>query len=334
LIANGHWRIDAKKSRSRVTLTRATAKPLVLRVVTIDDPWGSWGGHDGEIKANHVNDVKTVWTTTATEVIERGPERAALWVRLAAGASWLELTFQLYRNDPAVVVRARAFWAEKAARLKLQLSTGGEAEFEVPGGTVRRQPCGEVPGGRWVRFGTGAHALTFASDALYNFDVTNATFGATVVRSCRYAANNRSTLTEQPSRPYMDLGEHVFQFALASGRTDSSTLAARLESPPLEAIVPARAGEWPRTGGVLRLSDGLQLLAFARAESSEGWLLRVQNTTASARTGTVDFLGSKVTLGRVAAWRIHSVLLQQTGHTWSATAVNAAEEPIRSNTES
>lgn len=327
-IANQHWEIKARKSSRQVTLLRGKAERLALRVLTVDDPWGSWGGHDGEAEANHVNHVNTIWKVAEAKVLERGPERAALWVRLAAGASWLELSFLLYRDDPAVVVRARAFWTKKAARLKLQLSTGGEAEFEVPGGTVRRSPCGEVPGGRWVRIGAGGRALTFASDALYNFDLTDTTFGATVVRSCRYAANNPSQPAEQPWRPYMDLGEHVFQFALASGTADANALAARLESPPIAAIVPARVGAWPRTGGVLRLSDGLQLLALAPAESKKGWLLRVQNTLTRSLTGRVTFLGVKLPLGRIAARRIHAVLLQRTGRTWRATAVNAAEERV------
>jgi alpha-mannosidase len=332
-IKNRHWIIRAKAGAAGIIFSsagtaRRRAVALQLRAVTMDDPWGSWGGHDGEAEADHINRVKAAWKIDAVELLERGPERAALWVRLTQGASRLELTVHLYRDDPAIIVRARVFWTEKAARLKLMFSRGGVAEFEVPGGTVLREPCGEVPGGRWVRVGQGPHSWCFASDALYNFDVTAKTFGATVVRSCPYATSNRSRRTERPWRSYMDLGEHGFQFALGDGEADPAALAQRLESPPVALMVPAGAGRLPRRGGALGLSAGLKLLAFTRAESPDAWLLRVQNALSRRVNGAAVFLGTKISLGSIPAGRIHTVLFQPAGRRWKAIAVNAAEEPV------
>ncbi len=321
-ISNRVWSIRAAVGAKTIDLARHT-----LRVITLDDPWGAWGGHDGEREANHINTVTAVWKIGSVQLLERGPERAALWVRLCNGGSWIELTFQLYRDDTAVVVRARAFWAEKAARLKLEFSAGGEAEFEVPGGRIRRSPCGEVPGGRWVRVGRRKQGFVFASDALYNFDLTESAFGATVVRSCRHTASYRSTPAEQPWRPYMDLGEHLFQFALGSAGTDPAKLAQRLESPPMTMIAPAQAGSLGRMGGVLRLSEGVQLLAFTSAVSVSGWLVRVQNTRLRSIAAAAVFLGTKLSFGRIAAGNILTVLLQANGETWNVTLVNALEEP-------
>lgn len=331
-IANRHRSVRAVRGATSIAI--GGAANVKLRVVTMDDPWGTWGGHDGEAEANHLTKVKAVWKIEAVDLLERGSERAALWVRLTSGASWLELTLQLYRGDPAVVVRSRVFWVEKAARLKLEFSTDGAAEFEVPGGTVRRQPCGEVPGGRWVRVGEGRRALVLASDALYNFDVTAKNFSATVVRSCRYAANNHSTPAEQPWRPYMDLGEHAFQFALGGGGADPAALAQRLESPLIAAIMPAHTGKFGRTGSVLRLSAGLELRVFTRAASGDGWLLRVQNTSPRSVAATAFFLGTKISLGRIAVGRIYTARLRPGGATWQVVAVNAAEEPVPAPTDS
>jgi alpha-mannosidase len=330
-ISNRHRGIRATLGGTSISLfgTSKNARRLGLRIVTVDDPWGSWGGHDGEVEANHIDRVTAVWKITAVEVLERGPERAALWVRLAEGDSWMELTFQLHRDDSAVVVLSRVFWAKKAARLKLEFSTGGKAEFEVPGGAVQREPCGDVPGGRWVRVGKGPHTFVFASDALYNFDVTASKFGVTVVRSCRYAASNRSTSSEQLSRPYMDLGEHLFQFALEKSDADPAALSQRIESPPLTLAVPSRAGPLGRTGSVLKLSPGLQLLAFTRAESMDGWLLRVQNTLTRVATATAILLTVEVPLGRILPGRIQTMILQPTRKQWKVTLVNAAEESLR-----
>lgn len=327
-IANSHWRIATTTGAHAISLTHAE-KRLALRALSVDDSWGSWGGHDGEKEAEHVNRVTTVWTIAAAQVLERGPERAALWVKLTAEASWLELTFLLYRDDPAIVVRARAFWTEKAARLKLEFSpSGGVADFEVPGGTVRRSPCGEVPGGRWVRVGAGGNAFVFASDALYNFDLTKATFGATIVRSTRYAAMNRATPNDQPWRPHMDLGEHGFQFAIGASAVDPAALAQRLESPPVTLIVPAHPGHRTRTGSVLTLTGGLELLAFAPAASGDGWILRTRNGRARPVTAAVRLLGRSLALGRVLPGRIRTFLLRKRGNAWRVDLVSAAEEPI------
>ena len=81
-------------------------------------------------------------------------------------------------------------------------------------------------------------------------------------------------------------------------------------------------------GGVLRLSAGLQLLAFTRAESTDGWLLRVQNTTPRRVKGTAIFMDRKIPLGPISAGRIHTVLFRPVGRNWKAIPVNAAEEPV------
>jgi alpha-mannosidase len=329
-IRNSHWEIRASANTRAIVFARkkAGARDVVLRVLSVDDPWGSWGGHDGEAGANHVNETKAVWTIGSCEVIERGPERAALWVRLANGASWLELTAHLYRDDKAAVVRARAFWAEKSARLKLEFSTGGTAEFEVPGGSIRREPCGDVPGGRWVCLGAGRGSLVFASDVLYCFDATAETFGATVARSAPYASMQGAKPGVDSWRPHMDLGEHLFQFALADGAVGADALARRLEAPPVALLTSAHDGALARTGGVLRAGGGVRVLAFARAETHNGWLLRVQGGGAKVADATVEFFGSRIPLGRIARDQIRSFVLQQDGGRWKCIPVSSAEEPL------
>jgi alpha-mannosidase len=100
------------------------------------------------------------------------------------------LSFALCRRRGAVDVAVRLFWNERSARLKLVMPVGATgAEYEVPGGTVRRGELGEVPGGRWVR--TRGAKLGFASDALYCFDLTQGALRATLVRASRYANDVR-----------------------------------------------------------------------------------------------------------------------------------------------
>ena len=190
-----------------------------MTFATMDDPWGAWGGHDNEPGSNSISNVREVWRVARLETLESGPERATLWVRLEAGGSQLELTLRLARHAPGVEIIGRLVWNERAARLKLRLPNEGLAEYEVPGGAIRRGDLGEVPGGRWVR---GAR-FAFLSDAIYNFDAKDGVLHATLVRSCRYAASHATTPDEFPARPYMDLGEHRFHALITAPDADSVT---------------------------------------------------------------------------------------------------------------
>ena len=95
----------------------------------------------------------------------------------------------------------------------------------VPGdGTLRRE-AGEVPGGRWVRVHSDRGTFGFASDALYNFDLKDSQFRATVVRASRYADDAKLSANEETWRPAIDAGELRFRFLISPGgdelRTDS-----------------------------------------------------------------------------------------------------------------
>jgi alpha-mannosidase len=155
--------------------------------------------------------------------------------------------------------------------LKLVFSglPAGLTEFEIPGGTIRRGPAGEVPGGRWVRTGQ----FGFASDALYNFDTRPGKLGATIVRGARFAAG---TEHPEPWRPTMDQGELKFRFLVTPTAGQLPRLARELEQPPIVQTVPAKPGRLPRAGSVLELPASLRLLALKPAEDGRGWILRVQ----------------------------------------------------------
>jgi alpha-mannosidase len=148
-----------------------------LTVIVVEDPWGSWGGPDHGEPTN-LSVEKERWGVTGAEVLEQGPERSRLWVRYEGRSSHLELTFSLYRGREAVDVAARLLWNERQARLKLVLPIGmEEAEFDVPGGRVKRAGFGEVPAVAWVRAYANAGELGFASDSLSCFDSHQGAFG-------------------------------------------------------------------------------------------------------------------------------------------------------------
>jgi alpha-mannosidase len=243
-----------------------------------------------------------------------------LGVKLAAGHSELELKLSLWRGRNAVDVSARILWNERSARLKLAFNGAGKtAEFDVPGGSVVRPPCGEVPGGRWVRSGR----LGFASDALYGFDLHNGALRATVCRASRYANDLRQTADEVPWLPAVDRGELKFKFLLTPDTANLPQLAAELERPPVALSVPPGPGRLPRTGSLMRLSPAsLEVLAVKPAESGRGMVLRVK--AKGACHAVLQWLGQEVGLGSVrrgeiATWRVSR---------GKALRINAVEERI------
>ena len=332
-IGNGIFTVEAAAGEAGVRLCRdgkALFSGAGLGVVTVGDPWGSWGGMGEEPASLDLSTVRHAWSVAASAVLEAGPERAVLAVRLTGGRSRLDLRFMLYHSQPTVEVAARLFLDERSARVKLCLPAGGErAVFEVPGGEAERGPAGEVPGGRWVRVRTPQGALGFASDALYGFDLKDGVLRASVARASRYANDVVTAPEADPWRPVVDGGELVFRFLLTSGEeaeNDLPRLARELEMTPFTACVPAKPGDLPRQGSLLEVRPaGLQLLALKPAEDGEGWVLRLRETSGQAVKAAITWCGRPLKLGALAALGIASWRLRYLAGAWSAVRVNTQE---------
>lgn len=313
VIDNGIYRVEARAGRRGIRIFRkgrAVCGGNGLSATVFDDPWGSWGGMGEEPDSFHFTRVREQWRITAVETLEQGPERATLWIRLAGRRSWMELTVSLYRQRDAVDVSARLLWNERAARLKLVMPVGDRAEFEVPGGRVHRKPCGEVPGGRWVRVSGRSGKFGFASDTLYSFECRNGELRATVARAGRYARDSQADAKAEPWQPAVDCGELKFRFLLNPGDERLPILARELEQPPQVVLAPPKKGPLPRAGSFLSIApETLSLLALKRAEDGRDFILRLQNTASRAIKPRLRWLGCKLALnpipsGRIACWRL------------------------------
>jgi alpha-mannosidase len=122
-----------------------------------------------------------------------------------------------------------------------------QAEFQVPGGTVTRRACGEMPGGRWVRV---PGQFGFASDALYGFDIHAGALRATICRASRYASDTKLPADAEPWRPVVDAGELRFRFLITTDTPALAELAAQLEQPPVVLHAIPSPGKWPRAGSL------------------------------------------------------------------------------------
>lgn len=255
VLQNEFYRVEAKAGGEAIHIYHGEREIFGgkgLSALTVEDPWGSWGGLEEEPESLQPGAVRHNWKIEQVETLETGPLRSKLWVRLKAGSSWLELTFSLDQGREAVDVAARVLWADRSARLKLVLPAGDLADFEVPAAVIRREPSGEVPGGRWVRIvGEGGQTCGFASDGLYSFDALDGALRPTVVRASRYSTERRLEAHEEPWRPATDMGELRFKFLLSPGGDELPQLAREVELPVMVNTVVASTGEWGRSGSLV-----------------------------------------------------------------------------------
>jgi alpha-mannosidase len=284
-----------------------------LQVRLYEDTWGAWGGMNEEPESWLLTRELERLTITDVLELESGPLRRAVWVRFTGKdvRSTLEVTLYLGLGDTHVEMRVRAFLADRGARMKLVMpATGanGEAEFAVPGGSVRRVPCGEVPGGRWVRAGAGAGAVGFASDALYGFDTTEDELRATIARTARYGSDMNRAPQDQPWQPCADMGEHVFRALLTPDWDGVPALADELEEPVVVLPVPGHPGESWRKESLLKVHEPVRLLALYAV--AEGDLrLRLQNRGGETTAAQVEWKGRAYSLGclapgEIGTWRL------------------------------
>ncbi len=333
-IENGEYRVTAAVSRRGIKI-HCDGEPVLsgegLSAAVFDDPWGSWGGMVEEPDSTHFTKPREVWTIAESKVLETGPERALLWVRLAGAKSHMDLSISVSRDRSAVDISARVFWTERSARLKLRFPAGDEAVFEVPGATVKRKPCGEVPGGKWVT--VGSH-FGFASNALYNFDCRDGALSATVVRSTRYADDVPTVADSFPWLPATDLGELKFRFVITAQAGNIPQLARELEQPPVVMLVPASKGKLPRVGSLASLQPAsLQLLALKRAEEGKGYILRVQGSKGKSVRAKLNWMDNVIELGTVKSGQILSWYLEKNKSGWTARAIDLTENSLEKKSE-
>jgi alpha-mannosidase len=328
-IANAIWRVEAKKGGSGVQFFHQGKKFFAgegLQAVLFDDPWGSWGGMQEEPDSFLLKKVREHWKITEVELLEEGPERAALWVRFAGKKSRIDLTFHVSRDRDVVDVSARVLMDDRSARLKLVFPAGDQVDYEVPASVVRRGPSGEVPGARWARVHGKNGGMGFASDALYNFDSEKGEFRATVTRASRYANDVETLATTELWRPAVDCGELKFRFLVTDAIADLPRLAAELEQAPVVLTVPPGKGKQKRIGSLMELTpSSVRLLALKRAEDGPGFILRAQAAPGKVVKVSALWLGKKIQLGALNGGEIATWKLQSTKTGWKAVRLKLPE---------
>lgn len=307
-ISNGLWQIRARPGAAGVALLRRGRAlfPGGIRPITVEDPYGSWGGMNEEPASYLLRRTRGRWTIADARVLEAGPLRARLWVRWRGGPSEVEAMFDLLRDRDAADVALRIFIAERNARILWVLpGRATTAEFETLGGATTRGAVGQVPGLRWVRTDAG---IGFASDAFSSFDLHRGALRVVLARASRYADDTVAPGGDDPWRPAVDRGELRARAVITTDTARLPELADDLTRPPIALTVPANpGGDWPRSGSLGELTpDHVRLLSLRPEKGA--WRVALQETGGRAADVRLRWRGRVRNLGRLQPWEIREVL--------------------------
>ncbi|HEY3331395.1 MAG TPA: hypothetical protein VGK19_15300 [Capsulimonadaceae bacterium] len=329
VLDNGIYRVEAEAHGNGIRILRSGVPVFTghgMSVVTVEDPYGSWGAMDEAAPSLDLQDVRHAWHVERVETLESGPLRGVIWVRLVGGMSVLDLTFSLFAGRDAVDVDARLLWDERSARVKLVMPVGGGdvAEYDVPGATAVRGAEGEVPGGRWVRVDTEDGPFGFASDSLYNFNYRQGTLQATIARGSRYAGDVSMGPNAEPWTPAVDRGELRLKFIIALGDENLGKLAAVLETPVQTLQVPPSEGVLTRSGSLGSIApSSLTLLALKPNADGTGLVVRLHNRTPNAEAAVLQIGADHIKLGELQAGRIGTWVVSRTSDGWSSVVADS-----------
>lgn len=314
-ITNADYVVSAKVGGQGIQVSSATTGKRLfsgagLRVVTVSDVSNSWGCTGTKPEDIDLQDVCSTWSVTDVEILEKGPERATLGVKMAGGNSRIELRLSLDLASPSIVqMSARLFVDEIYKRIKLILPIQStKARFEVPGGVVERAPAGEVPGGRWVELLGGPTPFGFATNAHYGYNQKSDRLEVSLVRTSYYA-HTSATPAITNWRQVTDHGELRFNACFTMDPSVNLLRAARELECPVQAFpISASGGDLPRTGSVATLSPpSLILNTFKVAEDGNGFILRVQEQKGrKVANASFELCGDKLLLGAIPALGIRS----------------------------
>ena len=312
VITNGIYRIEAISGKDSVRIYRKGI-PLFgdkgLNFGLYEDKWGSWGGMKEEPEAFNICKRLESWTISNLRMQENGPERASMWVELSGSKSRLELTIQLYRDRDAVDFQTRIIWNDRAARLKMVMAEAGELTYEIPGGTVKRQKTGDVPGCGWVGIRNGSESCAMASNAFYCYDNQNGEFSVTMCRSSRYATDVFAGAEEFPDRPASDIGELKARFVLTGDTARINQLAEQLQCGPFNVMADPHAGNLPGTGSLLSITPETVKLHELALSPSGTLTATLQNQTEHELDATITTDRHKNVTVKLAPWRITRIAL-------------------------
>ena len=276
--------------------------------VMLEDNPDPWGWYMEKIGRNPVNFQLSDCESGPFEncinvnIIEDGDILTEVESFFQCGASYVRLSYKMYKDLPYTDVTADVYWNEQQKALKLKVPAGFNGRFigQIPFGTDEFEKDGkEITAHRFVGFGDGDNVLALYNNCTYGFCAEGNDLYATLLRGAAYCAHPVDERVKpeiaksnpdikdfsiiDPNRfiPTIEQGKQSFSFRL------SYDPAEKLENNAQEFVnTPYSLNFFPHGSGntaeqVLSIDNpAISLSAFY--ETSEGYILRLVNNNQDA----------------------------------------------------
>jgi alpha-mannosidase len=243
----------------------------------------------------------------SVRIIEDGEVRTVVEALFEYHHSTCIVTYKIPKDGVAFDVDVQVNWQEPNKMLKLAIPTGfADARLlgQVAFGTQSLPTNGdEAVAQRWQAVCSSglSAALAVADDGIYGLDMDNGELRLSLVRGPIYSAltiEDRPIVSTDRHHPRIDQGERFYSFRVLGG--DQETVLSRIdaeaqafnERPVLISMFPRGAGAVQPAS--LRVEDPRILCtALKQAETGDGYILRLFNTTAERQSGeaTIEAAG-------------------------------------------
>ena len=213
----------------------AGARANVLQVFE-DKPsnWDAW-----DIELQYQDKAWEFEAQSSPKVLESGPVRLVLGIKLAYGSSCIDQRIVFYAHTPRIDFVSHVDWQERSTLLKVAFPVevhSARATYEIAFGVIERpthwntswdRARFEVCGHRWADLSESGYGVSVLNDCKYGWDIKDNQMRLTLLRS-----------PEKPD-PEADRGEHEFTYCLcphAGDWTSGTVRAAHELNSPLMAI--------------------------------------------------------------------------------------------------
>ena len=166
--------------------------------VMFQDDADPWGWYRDAIGTNPVDFRLSDCTSGPfgnlknVNVVEDGPVLTKIESYFESGASYVCISYKMYRNRPEIDVTVDVLWneAQKALKIKIPSATEGAFIGQIPFGTDNFEKDGkEIIAHRFVGFENGDKVFTLYNNCTYGFSAKGSDLYATLLRGAAYSAH-------------------------------------------------------------------------------------------------------------------------------------------------
>ncbi len=231
------------------------------------------------------------------KVIEEGPVRATVRVRLKHGQSTVEQRYTLRAEGDQLEVSVTAEIHEQLRMLKLCLPTvftHGKDIAEIPYGMLTRTANGEEEHcQRWCGIQGNEGGLAMINDGRYSYSAKDGELRMTIANTSIYADHYGQDFRDDECR-YVDQGELRFEYALRpyGGKWQDQKLHRRAallnQSLPFVIETYHNGKLKPELCGMRLDNENIMLGTFKRAEDDGGYVIRLQEVSGAKQSLCAD----------------------------------------------